>query len=128
MGAKERVSCAQVQISADARGDDGGWQVDSNSCANVTDMRTSLSSLRLHDEDCLIASPVLNKFQVLRDLRENYPCSDGELSCCDQPLSPSVVPVLFRDGDTYYFFLSKESQGVICVHSKEKAWERFSGG
>jgi len=51
-----------------------------------------LSSPRSHDEDCLIVSPVLNHFQVLKDLRENYPCSDGELSCCDQPLSPSMVP------------------------------------
>jgi len=40
----------------------------------------------------VFASPVSNKFQVLRDLKENYPCSDVELSCCDQPLYASVVP------------------------------------
>ena len=53
-------------------------------------MGTSLSSLRPLDEDCSFASPVSNKYQVLRDLRENYPSSDGELSCCEQPLSASV--------------------------------------
>ena len=67
----------------DTRGEDGGRQVKSNSWANGGDLRTTLSSLRSHVEDCLIASPISNKFQVLRDLRENYPCSDGELSCCD---------------------------------------------
>jgi len=49
-----------------------------------------LSSPRPLDEDYSFASPVSNKYQVLRDLRENYPSSDGELSCCEQPLSASV--------------------------------------
>ena len=53
-------------------------------------MGTSLSSLRPLDEDCSFAFPISNKYQVLRDLRENYPSSDGELSCCEQPLSASV--------------------------------------
>ena len=76
-----------MHISTDKRGADGGGQVESNSCANGADLRTTLSSPRSHDEDCLIVSLVLNKFQVLSDLRENYSCSDGELSCCDQQLS-----------------------------------------
>ena len=41
--------------------------------------------------DCVIVSPRLNKFQVLRDLRENYPCSDCELSSCTQDVSMSVL-------------------------------------
>jgi len=55
------------------RGVDGDKQHESNSSAN-----------------CVIVSPGLNKFQVLRDLRENYPCS--ELSSCNQDVSTSVVP------------------------------------
>ena len=91
MGATERVSCAQVKTSADTRGEYRARQAESNSIANGADLRTTLSSPRSRDQDCLIVSPIFNKFQVLRDLKENYPCSDGELPCCDQPMSPSVV-------------------------------------
>ena len=51
------------------------------SCAHFSDgdKQLALNS----SVDSLIVSPEMNKFQVLRDLRENYPCSDCELSFYD---------------------------------------------
>ena len=92
LGDKDMGSGGQGHFGADSRVEDGGRQFQSSSGVNGAVLRTSLSSQRSLDKDCVFASPVSNKFQVLRDLKENYLCSDGELSCCDQPLYASVVP------------------------------------
>jgi len=124
MGDKERVSCVQVHISADTRGEDGGRQVQSSSWANGADLRTTLSSLRSHDEDCLIVSPISNSVEGPK----------GELPMFRWRVVLLVIVcfggagVLFKDCVTYSFFSSNESEGVICVHLKEKAWERFGRG
>ena len=92
LGDKDRGSSGQGHFGSDSRVEDGGRLVQPSNRVNGAILRTSLSSQRSLDEDCVFASPVSNKFQVLRDLKENYLCSDGELSCCDQPLFASVVP------------------------------------
>jgi len=66
MGVKESVSCSQMNIRDEPRGVDGDKQNDLNSSA-----------------DCVIVSPGLNKFQVLRDLKGTYPCLDCEVSSCN---------------------------------------------
>ena len=66
MGLKESVGCSQMNFREEPRGVDGDKQNDSNSSAN-----------------CVSVSPGLNNFQVLRNLRETYPCSDCELTSCN---------------------------------------------
>jgi len=58
MGVKGSISCSQMHTRDEPKGVDGDKQHKSNSSS-----------------DCVIVSLGLNKFQVLKDLRENYPCS-----------------------------------------------------
>ena len=88
-GVKVLVNCSQVHFSDEPRGVDGVMQLELNNSAV-----------------CLSVSPEMNKFQVLRDLRENYPCSDCELSLCNEEVSLSVVPVSLKGSDTYPFSIS----------------------
>ena len=71
MGDKDRGSSGQGHFGADSRVEDGGRLFQPSSGFNRAVLRTSLSSQRSLDEDCVFASPISNKFQVLRDLKEN---------------------------------------------------------
>ena len=79
LGDKDRGSSGHRTFGADSRVEDEDRQFQPSSEVNGAGLRTSLSSQRSLDEDYVFASPVSNKFQVLRDLKENYPCSEGEL-------------------------------------------------
>ena len=59
-----------------AWGDNGGEQFASNGIIKGVDFGPAYSSPISQAKDCLAVSPGVNKFQVLRNLMENYPCSD----------------------------------------------------
>jgi len=95
MGAKERASFTQVHTSADSMGDNGDNREKhfvTNGIVKVVDFGTTCSSRIALDKDILDGPLGVNKFQVLRELMENYPCLDCDLFFGDQAVYPSVVP------------------------------------
>jgi len=70
--------------------------------------------------DCVIVSPRLNKFQVLRDLRETYPCSDCELSSCNHDASTFVVLESPSKVMTSTHFPSQKKSKELTVYTRRK--------
>jgi len=103
MGVKESVSCSQKRIRDEPRGVDGDMQHELNSSV-----------------DWVIVSPGLNKFQVLRDLRENYPCSDYELSSCNQDVATSIVRESPSKAVTSTHFPSQKKSKELTVYTRRK--------
>jgi len=98
-----------------------------NGILNGINIGTTFSSPISHAKDSLDESHSVNKFQVFRELIENYLCSDCDLSFNNHTVSPSVVPESSLGGDTTHFFSSKDSEGVDCLYSEEKVREKYCG-
>jgi len=124
MEAKKWDSCTQVHFSDGTRGVDGNTQLVSNSSI-----------------DRLIVSQGMSKFQMLRNLRENYPCSDCQLSFCHQAVSPSavpessleeVIPALYPEELTVYTRRTKNGKDIavtkIGLDTPVWQFQRFQGG
>ena len=117
----------QVHTNADSMGDNGGEQFASNGIVKGVDFGPAYSSPISQAKDCLAVSPGVNKFQVLRNLMENYPCSNCDSYFCDQAVSSLVVPE-FSFEVHQSIILLKRVQGVDYLHSEEKNDSMVSRG
>ncbi|KAJ8442955.1 hypothetical protein Cgig2_019528 [Carnegiea gigantea] len=82
--------------------------------------RCQLADLLLAKDDLAILLGV-NKFQVLRDLMENYLASDIDSSFCDQPVSSSVVPeTSFEVGTPFHYSLQKSPKELMVYTRRKK--------
>jgi len=100
---KESIGCSQMNFREEARCVDGDKQNDSNTNA-----------------DCVSVSPGLNNFQVLRDLRETYPCSDCELTSCNQDGSTTVVPESPSKVMTPTLYSSQKMSKELTVYTRRR--------